>query len=547
MTIKSQVFGPTTWVKGDRGLLRSHTTDLPKLINMRVHRNGYLGPRPRWVDDSFTVLGSDFGGTVKFVGTLFDTGTTPGSMQVTPGVLVVQTGKMVFYSYATQASYATEAGVSTSPTSITVDTNVDDLDGGLIALGGNIIFAGVPGSNIVPYLSNTLATTAALTTFHAGLNSITFVDGTLHQGRMFYWGGYQETQSVFDYLGSASLESTTVTIHKNRLWYSDLYDYTAFTDNTQYIDFDFDIQGCMSIGASLFIWGFNGDWYILQGRSDPAAGTLNYLGKFRIPPIDVRPVLMNNKAYFPSIDHKTIVTFDEGGNIDEDSLLYLGLTDEGISVLNGTSGVKMHADSVLNTMLVLGGNVNDTHRHWQDGVWTEEDWTELPSGEIANAAQISSLTIWNYEILVTTDGTDYEIYRRQTNLDHLGQTSPSDTEAETDMVGTVKLPLIVDPRETLRVQRVIVDIEGERRTGESNPTMSCAVERQDGTSLTYTLGPESTELDFTENGGRSRRRLVFTPSDMDVFTPRAEIQLTNIRRCAIEQVTVDYEEGVREV
>ncbi len=545
---KTQVFGPTTWVKGDRGLMRTHTTDMPKLINMRVHPNGYLGPRPRWLMSSVALTLASYSGVETFGADFHIGSSSVQAEQANSGFVVIKNGVVEFHKLD-GTLFAEEAGVSTTPI-VLLTTIPQYVDNETVIYGGNVITLGVEGSNIVPYIRNADASAAANTAFFSGSGTTRFSLGVAHQGRAFYIGYHSSSETIQDPEGSGGGEATTVYAHKNRLWYSDPYDYATFTNDSQFIDFPFEIFGVFSIGASLFIWGPYGDWFMLQGRGDPASGTLNYLGRQSRPAGRRYPVLHNNIAYFMSHDHKRMVSFDEGGNFDTTSLAHLGLRDEGKVPLDGSGDAVMWADSILDTILVRGQSNDSTHRHYQNGVWTEEDWTGFSNDYDSTAGRYSTIPTDGYELLTVTDqvtGITLDAFFRPTYLDHLAQTPSGETEAETDMVGTVKLPLIVDPQQTLRINRVLVDIEGERQTGEASPTMTLTIERQDGTTLDLTIGPESDQLTFTEGGGRERRRLQFEPSEMDRFTPRAEIILTDIRRLAIEQVTVEYEIGTTEL
>lgn len=547
---KAQVFGPTTWIKGDRGLMRAHTTDMPKLINMRVYPNGYLGPRPKWLEQEYDVAFADHSNSQR-IGMDFRIGT--GGLFGTvssSGVLVIKSSLMEFYSVADGTLIAEEDGTSDTP-SVSVFTVPQFVDNDTLVYGGNVLTIGVEGSNIEPYLRSDNAATNANTLFYSGSGTTVFATGIAHQGRVYYFGYHSASETIDDPAGSGGTEATTTYRNKNRLWYSDLYDYATFTDDTQFIDFPFDINGAFSIGASLFIWGYYGDWFMLQGRGDPASGTLNYLGRLSRPAAQEYPVLYNRTGYFLSQDQRRLITFDESGDMDIFSLAHLGIADEGRSLVSGSTRYQLVADPIQETLVMSSTDKDELVRGMYNGVWVEEDWSTIDEDyDAVGGLQYSVITSQSYEILTGFDAntdSSADVMFRPTNLDHLAQTPNGETEAETGVVGTVRLPLIVDPQETLRVERVLIDIEGERLTGEANPAMTVTIERQDGTTLDYELGPEADQLDFTAGGGRDKRRLQYQPSDMDRYTPRAEVILTDIERLAIEQVTVEYTLGTTEL
>ena len=541
--MEKKTFGPTTWVLGDRGLLEPHATSQAKLINLRVHPNGYLVPRQPWQDGDISFFSADFpAATTSFQAGWYDIG--DGSY--TTGVLAVSPTDISFQTLdGTQI--AAKNGVGGLPTTMVKNAWTWKAEGHQWGFNEWILTLKVPGTNIVPYVDTVDAKTDLLATIFGGLNSIEVYGSVLHQSRAFYWGAYVETSNVFDYAGSAALEATTSRTRKNELWYSDPNDYGTFTDETQFLRFDFDIAGAFSIGSSLFVWGDNGDWWVLQGRGDPEDGTFNYLGRFRIPAIGQQPVLMGDTGIFISSDDLTIVTFNEQGEFDQTGQQIYGLDNTATRYASSADMTQQTSSSVMNTVLIGDSQARNNgviHRHRWNGIWTEENWDTLPITAITEDYEILSLPEENMEILLVRNfGTgNWEAFQRSASVDiHVAS---SNDPYETDMTSEIHLPLIVDPSDMVRVERVVIDITASNPSGVNDPTASVAVTMGSNIDHAFQMGPitaiDQDILDGSATEPPPLTRLEFTPTGMQPFTHRAEVKITDMRYVSVEQVTVHY-------
>ncbi len=247
----------------------------------------------------------------------------------------------------------------------------------------------------------------------------------VHQGRAFYWGEHDDTTPIF---------------LPNRIYYSDAYAYATFSSATQFFDVDGEIQGAVSLGANLLIWTVNGEWFVLQGRGDPANGTLNSLGKGRIPGNLKRPARFDRRGIFLASDITCMASVGEGGGIDDTTLEHIAFS--GASKAYEDSGVNRvaAANSLENAVLQLGDDVNGpTAFHLANGAWTEETWADL--SWTANAIQARADERNGKEVVALYDGTDWRVYLRDIMIDAVQTTTaPDSTSYEETPDAALRLP-----------------------------------------------------------------------------------------------------------
>lgn len=515
-------FGADTWRKGTRGLTRQ-PTEMPRISNMRVWDDGSLGPRPLWVAEAN--LPTSIGSTAKLWPCRFSTDSFLSTG--TSGFAAVDDGEVSFFRYGDTTAYAT---VATTMRAITEGSTLSQCSAFEWLLGRYhllMVDSTVAYAPVVTDVSTAIATRFG-TTFSTGVT----MGSCVHQGRGYYWAPDQ-TAGV-----------GTPWRNFNRIYYSDdltaAAPYRTFTSASQYFDIDGRIAGLLSLGPNLLIWTEAGDWFVLQGRGDPSLGTLNALGKNRIPGAKRYPQIYDQVGYFLSSDTQAIVKVSSGGQFEERELAHLGVSGAALAY-NETPPVGMAISSLSNSILAPAFNGGD-HRHLYNGVWTTEAWGtsvfgnfQVGTDDTENREMLffynSGTTRWQYSYRdITNDQPSYSI----------GGAFAEYTEVEDCELG---LPRLFSPTEQVRVRRVIIDARTFSSNGTYWPSASMEAWVYDGKDDLHqlVLGPASQPLSGVPNVGHTPIRIVATPSSTLPFTSFSDVELLAMKGIAIESVTVEFE------
>jgi hypothetical protein len=348
-TMKVAGFGREVWMKGDRGTLHPSNTDLPGLTNVRVYRDGSLGPRPRWTYDSITNT-LNINARIWPARYRYGNGYGPG----VDGFVAVNEAELFFYQWGNAADrpYAeytggTAPGVAVGSRYVQVDDTRWIVEDKLIDLTGPV------GS---PKTISLTDINTALDAAFAGGGTIPIEGATQHLGRTFYWGSI--------------LTGGTTYSARNRLWYSDAYAPTTFTSSTQYLDFDGGtIEGAVSVGNNLFVWTSAAEWFVIQGRGNPANATVSLIGPGRRPILGRPPARLDNSAVFFSSDLLALIVLTEDGTMDEVTLAHLGARTAApaFGTLAAQAWLGPVADGEVNSIILPMEGA--TARSMHNGVW----------------------------------------------------------------------------------------------------------------------------------------------------------------------------------
>lgn len=505
-----KTYGAETWARGTRGLVGPWATDLPLIVNMRFGIDGSLIPRPRWAEITHlttrTSINSSF-----FAGRFYNETT----QLYQEGYFFGDTTSSGFYAWGSSTTPLFTGGALTN---VETTTTVNQIDDTRWLVGQNLI--DLKGTTT---LTVTNVQTALDTRFEPSTNIAQVNGSVVHQGRAFYWG--------------AITDSTGDLINANRIWYSDAYDYGTFTSTLQFFDVDSAVQGAVSVGANLFIWTLSGDWYVLQGRGDPGTGTLNNLGRGRVPRTLGYATLMDRRLFFLSSDKTCVVQISEGGLIDDRTFGHIGFDSAGEEWL-ASAATNPTSSSFENSLFIPNGSdagERDAMHMW-NGAWSEEDWGTTNN----NSKIVSTDEILGYEAMASFDLTDWKVYRRVITL-NAPETEPGSFYDE-DPSGILHLPRILDPLHPVRVDKVIIDVRMFKGTGYTAPSMTVAVGDGEDNSNAFTLGPATKEFADFADGTNQSIRVVATPTDGPMpLSAYCDVKITNLNSLIIERVSVEYE------
>jgi len=287
-------------------------------------------------------------------------------------------------------------------------------------------------------------------------------------------------------------------------------------------------------------------WYLLQGRGDPALGTLTPLGPGKIPAQLRQPVTWDNKAYFLSKDQEAICILHPDGRIDDSSLAHLSeIGYEGTGAVEAYGLVNPAVSSKFNTILqVADTNPIRTYEYAND-VWTEGVYTLTGTYPV----RVGSLPDDNAQYFATWDGANWLVHYRegttQSSQPNYTTTSWADHE-EVSSQGILQLPRLFDPTRQVRIKRVILDGWTWEPAGHglstqfSPPVLAVVAIKPDTAEHNFTLGPSTTPLSGQSSGTQEHIRVVATPGDMLPFLSYYDMAI-RFEGMALEAVTVEFE------
>lgn len=482
-------YGPETWTKGDRGQLSAHATDKPGLVNVRVYPDGSLGPRQMWDSVAFS---TDTGNS----GASFLPFNYGGS---TPGFVECGLGQPKFYELdGTELAEASPTNARDFSARLYMST-IDDEN----FLVNEFLF-NMQSTPTLPKLFYVTDTKTALdSTFMTGLSAVSIQGSTVHDGRAFYFGN----------------ENTGVSsINFDTIWYSDPYDYGAFASATQFFRVDGRVQGVQSVGSHLYIWTSEGNWYSLQGRGDPAKGTLTKLGLGRVPPFGRNMNVLDSTAIFLDTSKVTLSLLTTDGTVDDTSVAYLGdasLTGSDLSAHAHESVVNSRRNTAILSL------DNNTARSLYNGVWTTETNNLGVAGTVAKFSHTLAIPGADTEALLRYEATDWDLYTRPTEVYEVYDGSARTEEASS----VLTLPRIVDPGMHVSIKSLIIDYE--TTTGQT-PSLSA-----NWTGSINTTAGSSTDVQVD---AESQLVVSFPVGARQSF---ADIEIT-FQHLAIQRVRVEY-------
>lgn len=532
-------YGAETWAQGSRGRSGSFRGGgLPLIKNLRMLRDGSLVVRPSWFKWGWHVNTAAFkmlSGQSRSEFAVFWPCFYRDDVLSNPigALALLDTGGLKIFNRDTLAQPVTELFTDTNSVALNQFGfgYIDQIDSyNALAQGALVESQGVGA------LSGKITSgrSSIAPAFLGGGRSFFYVGSTIHQGRAFYWGFESETVN-------------NTLIRSNRIWFSDSYLYTTFSEDTQFIEVDGEVRGCISIGPNLLIWTVQGNWYVLQGRGNPIRATLHSKGRNRIPGVDDQAARFSDIALFNSADYDITAIIDREGNIDSETLSRFG--DPEVKAL-GTRRSPAAA-SPQQDALTVPGSVLGEAIHLSRGVWVEEGWTLDRS--ITDRTVLRSHPERNKEFLalpVEDSGSyDFQIYERETLANtpslYLDQTGFQPVET---VQGELTTPRIWDPDKDVRVVQVTIDCRYWATFGSSNVYDDPAMTVEISDSLTdannpAVIGPDANMISLLSAPAVGASvRLVATPTGGPLsFASWTEVQIKGIQSFAIEQVMVEYE------
>ena len=295
MTRESKSFGPDLWAKGTRGV-ESPLGGRAYIENMHTYRSGFLGTRPRWKGRYARTTGTEFSqffpGELNYAGTYYD------------GIICTHPSNGVLFVSVDGTERGVHAsGISCTPNQFAKFTKFEYL------INDHVYFV---GQNSGPIVGNAAMSRTAVGIAAAySYNSFVHGGGLVWQGRAWYWGAIQET-------------GTDTTYNRQRLHYSDLYDWTTFTDVGSF-DIDGDVAGMMVLDEDLVVWTYDYQYFRLTSSKSPIdAVSITPMGKNRTPLGQGYVTEVDGVNFFISnpAPASSVVPFSRSGQ-DDEALTYL--------------------------------------------------------------------------------------------------------------------------------------------------------------------------------------------------------------------------------
>lgn len=506
-------FGPETWAKGSRGA-QHPSLGRARMVNMRVYRSGLLGMRPGWGS-----LGVSDNGTQVPLGL----GKQIDDRLLASGILTIRTSGEILYREFASGTATTTTGTVLSGVVGGGVWHHDYVNPYTIVIGAwyqitaEQVYAGVTPT--FKRLQVNQITVGFVTTFGLGVTDTIPSRAVIHQGRAFVFGPPPA--------GEADANGWT---NPQRIYYSDAYAYDTYSSASQFFDVDGAVIGAISLGSSLFFYTEEGNWYVLQGRGDPALATLNTLARNeRVPfsPSDV--TVVDNTAFFIPRDRTTLCVLASNGQLDTTELVAYGPEMEPRNTVflddedrNGRPAGSGELNSIT-LPFTLEGETDTFARQFQNGVWMEDEWS------VAGGPDMLVVPQSRIEVFLgsTWHARPLTIERPSNSDDEVGTSG--------EVIGRVELPRIdAQHQQRLRVSHVEVQGQYWRGSGYSQPAIGITVRTPSGdTSLTPDFTPT------TDGEGQSFRHTVTAPSMK--LEEWAEVILLDLEGVAIEHVSVALE------
>jgi hypothetical protein len=259
-------------------------------INMQVYDSGALGVRPwlkKWANTGFTPatnLNLSDDSCIQYRERTGVTGANPYGELYIYSVSVSGGGAAAYYYDFQVGDWASASGIGsvTLPNATAWATKRKGWGSSVDNKIGNSQADSLGPSDFI-FLGQKKWDGSSATAIDWGNGTVlaTITNSVFYRGRLWGWS---QTEAG-----------------KNRLYYTDIDDYTDSTSALQYIDISASsgsvfIKGCWAVRDSLLINLSNDDWYAFTGTPD--TGTLRYIGKYVSPSHGAAAVVLSNAVYF---------------------------------------------------------------------------------------------------------------------------------------------------------------------------------------------------------------------------------------------------------
>lgn len=370
-------YGPEVWRGGSRGHLDRWVTPLPRLVNLQVYRSGMLGPRPGWKHQSTYETSASGVNTAGRRGAAFIFYEDPQT-SFTEMILALENPdntSLDKFHQASLAGYTPASGGSWLATKWgPLDDKLDIVDA---PYGGSV---DSPPTSIARYGHTSTGASYAKThrfqhrSYRWTVDSSGVSGGTLLDPTHSHSAHSASYKFQWPKVERARIHQSRMLHYANpeyprRIAYSDPVDFSGYSSAAQYFDLDHEVIGSVSVGSSLYLWCRTNDWYVLQGRGNPADGTLTYLGKGPAPRGDGFYAMDQDVCYFLDPARNGLVAVSQQG-IETNNVSHLANPDSFDYPLRAVASARRNA-------LILPNYCTDNYIRGIErinDVWTEVDY-----------------------------------------------------------------------------------------------------------------------------------------------------------------------------
>ena len=378
---------------------------------------------------------------------------------------------------------------------------------------------------------------------------------------------------------------------KNRLYYTDIDDYTDSDSALQYIDISnasgkVFIKGCWPVRDSLLIALSDDSWYSFTGT--PATGTLRFIGKYVTPSHGAAATVLGNAVYFMAPDGQGVCAATPSG---VDTITYkdkIPWVHEGnwnifteYRALSSPDRSALHLMTVDGSTGYMGVAIEKVNDQWyltSYGNGTDYFGSNIGTNGYGILRDCATINFGNAYAFLTygsyfdnSSGTTFYdislltrdiILNRPSRDDDVfsSKTDPSKSIGGVSItvgdIGSSALrlsPFSADYGEEARVSRIIIDFSYWRNSDGDYPTPTLKLRIKDATNTTAIIHSDSDSFNTwaasTSNlpnaatnadyRGMQARYVYDLP--MGTFHPDMYIELHNIEAIAINKIAVDYE------
>lgn len=543
---ETKTFDRELWDKGTRAEM-DLPNEYPYIKNMQQYGGGALGPRSGW--KAFLRVTSSTPNTYAVFCAPFYYGGSPRDC-----IVVASTDGLDMYQVLADADPAGTL-MATLVTGIN-STSVWRISDTQWLIGNYLYLFRQDSVGAKPYgITRTAMDTTIATEF--GYSAFALAGGVPFAGRAFYWG-------------NANTTGTDPYGEERRLYYSDPYAFTTFTEGvaTQYIQIDRPIKGAFVLSGAMYIYDTGGYWWKLDlnNSGDPQDGYLRIIGQGLTPKDPLAVALVDQTAFFFS-DNGMLCAFDEDG-LDDQTLGHLAPLRQAVTPKIGTGSDSKtniiylpwfddtNSPTVGRAYVFQGGSwwYEERQNNQGLGIYTNVVHNDMIGNEespttrnsiIMHATRDFVASPYYHQIHTRTLDLDYPATQSDTYANDVDEEYVNGTAADTTgALGAIHLPrLHGEAHQFVRIQKVTVDCQYWKKSGTwPTATMTCTVVDANGGSHTgvsdlVTASLADTSI-VTKAPGYVRIEFTF---DSDPFTHWAEVRLTGIASLAIEQVHVDFE------
>lgn len=540
--LNRRTFGKEVWAQGTRGEGDPHG-DRAFIENMHTYTDGALGIRSKWKmvwEDPSTEQYTNYS-------------KVRGAWNAAPSDFILRNGddgvSVVRLSDDTELW-----SWSASTMNDTVANHFIDAQASL----ARVLFVFNQEGVAVPPATPTSTTIPIHTDYSYSSSSV--VTALIWQGRAWYLVYGYDT-------------GTAVIPISNRIIYTDLYDFDAFTDSG-YFDLDIDtLAGLVVVDNDLMTYNEDGRWFRLTSGGGPVTSmSVTPWVDGRVPS-EGRYITVDGATFFLSgpyyADPRVTVVTSRG--LDDESLKHLRPKAH----YSAPDYVQMEipAGSSVNNCVWLpwrettgvdtkAGKLDLYGYVFYDGAWWNDKSLHLDV-DTAGDYEIAGTTMdWDSEAIMVcwvtwndgggTYSTEAHMYTRDISLDRPSNNNDtwSDRAENTNVAGTnaewsefgqgkVILPRLAgEAHQYVRIRKVTVDFKYWQSTDiYADVSLDISVQDQEGNDTTFTKDNDLTALsDATPGYLRVEASVDGMP-----FTPWCEVTLDGIDSLAIESVHVDYE------